>query len=750
MYHYKYNFFCNKSNLKKIISNLFFTECCNDILTLKNPKVIILTNSKSNSSFSFNVNSILKTEDYTKSTVSFKFDKKYKSSPSPNDKEIPKNKKGKNKLVKDKHKNDDTKNFVRNDDNLFENKPKVRSNLKVRKTGAKNKKVKPDDSNLNSIGSTLSKNESYKGSYLKSISLDGPISIQNLSLKMNIHEAEIITYLFLRKSVSATINQILDFDIAYEVVRHYGFSLSKSVSPTENLIINDSSVITKYSSSTSSRPPIITILGHVDHGKTTLLECILKANLVNKEEGGITQAICGYEVRHEYNSQKSILVFLDTPGHQSFKSMRIRGAKITDIILLVVAVDEGIKPQTLECIEYVKYMSLKCIVVVTKCDSGINNEQKIKEDLAKHGLLSDDWGGEIPFISVSAKSNYNITNLLSKICFLSSSINLLCDIEQCASGIIIDSSIDKKRGTLTSLVVKNGTLNVGDLVAAESSFGKVKRIINSLGNKIDSALPSSIVEVLCFSLPPKAGSTFYTFTNEKEAKQYSSKYSSVKLNNFSSTSLNKRVSSDLKSNKKELTLLIKADTQGSLEAIMDLLSHIPQLKVQINIVSSSLGNISNNDIELANSTSSLILAFNVNPLPEISVSIKKYQLNCQVFCVIYDLFDYVHSLMINLLDPEYNHVLIGNLNIQSVFNINKGCIAGCVVTTGKVKINSFIKVYRHNTNIYEGYIISLKQSKNDVSEVLAPNECGLMSDFYDWQKSDLIEAYDSIIKDKKL
>ena len=752
MYYYKYNFFCNKLNLKKIIDNFFPLECCNNILLLKNPKIITLAKNKNTASFVVNVDDLLKTEEYVKNTPSFKFDKKYKSSVSANDKQIIKSKKGKNKLVKDKHKNDDAKNFVRNEENIFVSDSVVRTNLKSRKIGLKNRKakVKLENSSLSSINSFVDNEKDKEIIRPKSIFLDSPISVEDLSLKINVHEAEIITYLFLNKSVSATINQILDFDIASEVIEHYGFSISKISPNVESTSIINASSDKKEFNYTSNRPPIITILGHVDHGKTTLLESILKVNLVNKEQGGITQSIHSYEVVHEYNSKTFNLIFLDTPGHQSFKSIRFRGARVTDIILLVIAVDDGVKPQTIESIEYIKDMSLNCIVVLTKADKMIDNIQKIKEDLANYSLLSDEWGGDTQFISVSAINGNNINDLLSKICILSSSMNLVADNKEDASGVIIDSFIDKKQGLLTTIVIKNGTLNIGDLIASENSFGKVKRIINSVGKNIRSALPSSIVEVLCFSSTPDAGSNFYTFTTEKEVKKYCADYVPLKKDSFSLMSLNKRVSSDLETTKKKLPLLIKADTQGSLEAIIDLLSNISQGKVQINTINASLGNITNNDVELAYSTSSSILGFNVSALPQISLSIKKYRLNFKVFHVIYDLFDHVQNLMLDLLEPEYNYVLIGNLNIQSVFNMNKGFIAGCIVTSGKVKINSFIKVYRNDLIIHEGYVTSLKQIKNDVEEVLAPDECGLMSDFHEWQKSDLIEIYDTTIKDKKL
>lgn len=750
MYYYKYNFFCYKLNFKKLVAKLFFEECCDDILILKNPKIINLMKNKSSSNFLVNVDDILKTNEYVNNISSLKFDKKYKSSSSIDDKDLLKGKKTKNKVVKDKHKNNDVKNFVRSQETLFDHESIKRSNLKSRKASLRNKKTKLKLEKHNiSIKSPNSNNRENNNDPLpKVLMLDGPISVQSLSSKINIHEAEIITYLFLKKSLSVTINQILDFDIALQVIEHYGFSLSE---PSKDNFDNTNSILEiQDTDCISSRPPVITILGHVDHGKTTLLEAILKVSLVNKERGGITQSISGYEIVHRYNSQLYTLMFLDTPGHQSFKSMRLRGAKVTDIALLVIAVDDGVKPQTIECIQYIKEMSLSCLIVLTKSDKDINYVQKIKEDLANNGLLVDDWGGSTAFINVSAINGNNITNLLSKICDISSSMNLLANYKDRVCGIIIDSFIDKQQGSLTTLIVQNGTLNVGDIIASESCFGRVKSITNSFGKKISSAFPSYIVKVLCFSSPPNAGSTFYSFMSEKEAKKYCANYSISNENNFSLMSLNARVSSDSYISKKNLTLLIKADTQGSLEAIIDLLSELSQAKVQINVISASLGNITNNDVELANSTSASILAFNINALPQISISIKKYELNFQVFYVVYDLFEYVKNLMINLLDPEYNHVLIGNLNVQSIFNMNKGFVAGCVVTSGKVRFNSFIKVYRNNLVVHEGLIISLKQIKKDVEEVLAPNECGLMSDFQDWHESDLIEVYDTIMREKTL
>lgn len=751
----QYNVFQNIFYKIHVISSLYNLEYYDDILFLKNPKIIAI--STSNSNFVTEANDLISVDDKNRNINSMKFDKKYRSSASTDDKDSIKSKKNKSKLGKVKNKNDNSsiKKFTAKSGDLFINEIDSLSTLKLRKTSLKNKKNRfiSENNTDNTTFKNINKEDLNQKSIpftesSKKIFIDQPLSIKEFSSKINISEAELITYLFLDKGISATINEILDLNMCTHLAENYGFQILKSKSnnvPSFNYLpeYKASSVMIKKS-------PIITILGHVDHGKTTLLDSILQTNLVDNEKGGITQSISAHEILYKYQGSDFKLVFLDTPGHESFKSMRLRGAKITDIVLLLIALDDGLKPQTIESINYIKEMDLDCIVVLTKSDQSNNNIQKIKEDLASYNLLCDDWGGNTPCIPVSAIHGNNIDNLLSQVCAIAKSQKLFVNPNELASGVIIDAFVDKKQGHIVILMIQNGTLKMGDIVVSENFLGRVKSIISFSGIRLESAGPSSIIKVLCFSALPKAGSNFLVFSNEKEAKKYSNSYLSHEQNSLSVNVLNKRISSNNKINQKQLRLIIKADTQGSLEAIIDLLSSISQEKVQINIISASFGNISNNDIHLSMTTRSSILAFNVNALPQINSLIKKNKINFKIFYVIYDLLHDVQNLMLDLVDPEYTITLTGNASVQTVFKMNQGLVAGCIVTNGKINSKSYIYVYRKNVIVHKGYIVSLKYMKSDVQEVLSPSECGLMSDFQEWEQSDLIEAYDTITKEKEL
>nr|YP_009396203.1 translation initiation factor 2 [Melanothamnus harveyi]ARW65290.1 translation initiation factor 2 [Melanothamnus harveyi] len=749
-------------NILTLVFNRFeykkLSFCCNhreyydDILFLKSPK--ILKPVISDSHFPISVNDIIDNNN-TKVLVSGKFDKKSKSSVISNDKDPIKIKKGKSKVNKNKHKveNYNVDKINTSDEDLFNNSPINKSSLKLRKSLLKDRKSKNKTSNthnftLNDLQVSNLNNLDSSYQLPKNILIDNALSVKDLSLQINVPEAEIIKYLFLTKGIPVTVNQILDIEICFDVVKHYGFNLLKS---DPILLSSDTYKINnKKSSNSVERFPVITILGHVDHGKTTLLDCILKTSLVRNEQGGITQAIAGYEILSLHQSKEYKLTFLDTPGHESFQAMRVRGAKITDIVLLVIAIDDGLKPQTLESIRYIHEMSLSCIVVVTKADKSLDNLQRIQESLAQNNLLCEELGGEIVIVPVSALTGYNIDLLISKICSLAKSKKLYADPKEFASGSILDASLNQKQGPLATLIIRNGTLKLGDIVTSENLLGKVKNIVNYDGLKVKSIGPSSIAKVLCFSSLPRVGSCFYCFNNEKAAKKHIKKFVDTPSDNKSLQLLNSRIGFDNKFSRKQLNLIIKTDTQGSLEAIVNLFSTIPQSKVQINFIAASFGNITSSDLDLSVTSRSPILAFNVVILPQINNLIKRRQIDFKVFNVIYDIFDYVQNLMLDLVDTEYTNLPIGNAIVQSVFKNNKGNVAGCTVSSGRLKSSSYLKVYRNTKMIYEGFVVSLKFMKNDVEEVLSPSECGLMSDFHEWNQSDLIEVYEMVAKEKAL
>nr|YP_010851423.1 Translation initiation factor 2 [Echinothamnion hookeri]WGH14290.1 Translation initiation factor 2 [Echinothamnion hookeri] len=759
MFYTNYYIFQFEFKIVNILNSFAYLGYYDDILLLINPKLLNTVVIRSSSSSSkININSLVKDDVSSVTSGQSKFDKKHR--PNFYEQDSIKSKKSKVKLIKNKQKSsddiEDAKLFVNTSDDLFTESLLNRSSIKPLKSNSKSKKrykLKLDSSEDDNIfkDSLQSQQDQNTLQSDKSILLNKPLSIQELSLHLNVPEAEIITYLFLNKGISATINNVLDLKIIQSIAEHYGFNVVKSLlnKDVDDFIVEDASRKTS-SLTTIKRAPVITILGHVDHGKTSLLDSILKTNLVDKEFGGITQAISGYEIVWNYELEQYKLIFLDTPGHESFKKMRFRGAKVTDIALLVIAVDDGLKPQTVEAINYIKDMSLSCIVVITKSDKLSDNVSKIKKNLANYDMLCEEWGGSLSIIEVSAMNDQNIDLLLSEICMLSNAKNIFADPQELAVGTILEAYIDKKQGSVANVIIQNGTLKLGDIIVSENLYGKVKSITDVSSLKIQSSGPSSLVKVLGFTNLPQAGSLFFVLNDEKSAKEYCLKHVKVKQIDVALKFLNQRITFDVSLDTKQLRLILKSDTQGTLEAILDLLSNIPQSKVQINIISASLGNISNNDVELAVATNSSILAFNVNVLSHISNLLKKYKINFEVFNVIYDLFQYVETSMLNLIEPAYEKVLKGKAIVQTVFSMNKGYVAGCLVNEGKLTTKSYIYVYRNNLIVYEGFISSLKRIKSDVEEVVAINECGLMSNFEFWKNSDRIEAYDLVPIEKTL
>nr|YP_009944596.1 translation initiation factor 2 [Osmundea sinicola]QFR99890.1 translation initiation factor 2 [Osmundea sinicola] len=662
------------------------------------------------------------------------------------------NKKNKNKISKKKRDLANNEIFVETKDHLFVKDSLDLSLLKSRKLNNKTKKKnKLKIQNLKGSSDLFSLSDNNKNSHqdksFNTVIINSPLTVEELSLKLDIPEAEIITYLFLNKGISVTLNQSLDITLAKEVAVKYNFTV---------LDVDDS--LSNYSQlqhfinplDTTIRNPIITILGHVDHGKTTLLDAILKTNLVRKESGGITQTIRGYEMEFNYDSKIYKLVFLDTPGHSSFKEMRIRGAKITDIALLVIAFNDGLRPQTVEAINYIKTMDLNCIVVITKTDNVDQDINVILQDLTKYGLHCEPWGGYIPVVQVSALTGRNIFNLLSKICIMSEVKKFVANPNQLASGTILESYLDKKRGPIAYVVVQNGTLKVGDVLISSGIYGKVKSLIDVALKKVSLVLPSTVVQILGFSDLPDAGSKFEVVNSEKEAKRLCLDYShQISISNILKR-LNNSIYKDNTTTVKEIKMLIKSDTQGSLEAILDLLLNLPQSQVKVRVVSASCGTIANSDIELALVTNSIMIAFNIDISSTISKLIKDNSLIVKNFDVIYDLSEYVQAKMLDLIEPNYDKVFVGRASVRTVFNINNGVVAGCYVDQGKLIKMCHLCVSRNNQVVYEGILNSLKVIKDDVNEVIFDNECGLMCNYDSWKTGDIIDAYQLVPRKKTL
>lgn len=585
----------------------------------------------------------------------------------------------------------------------------------------------------------------------KTIVLDTPIKLQQLANKLNVSEASIITWLFLQ-GISVTVNQMIDPSIASKVAQYYNFTVVPANAYQPNNIENH--LVINNVEQAVKRAPIVTVFGHVDHGKTTLLDFIQKTNIVNKEAGGITQSITGYEASYNYLDFDEKIIFLDTPGHEAFTSMRLKGIEVTDIAILLVAADDGLKPQSIEAIRHIISRQLPYLVAINKIDKYGINIEKVKSQLAEYNIIDKELGGESNIVYISALTGSNIDILLSKICEMSSFLNLKTSLQSYAEGVIIESYLDKKIGPIAIVVVKNGTLHLGDIVVSGNTYGKVKVIMNSQGAKINCAESSAIVKVCGFASIPLTGLKFQAVNNEKAAKNIVNSYINSQYNDENTTLLNSRVTlesynSDI--NLKKVNLILKADTQGSIEALINACSQIPQDKVQINIISYSLGSVFEKDIDLALTSQSIILGFNINIMPSILNTAENLKVTVKKFNVIYDLIDYLKQYMLDLLTPEYHKVVTGKATVQTVFYINKGAVAGCVVNSGILKQGSYIVVHRNNDIVYEGVLNSLKQLKDNVKEVVEGSECGIMCLNYNlWQKLDQIEAFDMLEKQKVL
>nr|AYR06272.1 translation initiation factor 2 [Renouxia sp.] len=571
---------------------------------------------------------------------------------------------------------------------------------------------------------------------------DKLLTVEELSVKLNVPSAEIIKWLFLQ-GVSVTINQWLDVSVLTLVARHYGFTVLDKNDYNSPCALDGVNYELK-SNVGELRAPIVTIFGHIDHGKTTLLHSIRKTDIISSEAGNITQAIGAYEVCINENNKVNKLIFLDTPGHEDFVGMRMRGAQITDLAILVVAADDGLKQQTIEAINHIKTHKIPFIVAINKIDKLEANITRVRKQLSEFDIIGEDWGGTVPIVEISAVSGKNIDLLLSTLLVLFEIQELrtdpLCDTE----GTILESHLDRRKGPIASVLIQSGTLAIGNIIVADNVYGKVKTIVNNYGSKVMSIKPTSVAEIWGFSDIPNVGVTFKVVANEKRAK---SLIAQRKKLNDSRELLNSRISLDAvntssKKRVKQVNIILKTDTQGSIEAIMHSFSKIPQEKVQINVLSVGVGEISGKDIELAAMTYASILVFNLNMSSAIRATIERNNIVFKTFDVIYDLVDYLKEYMLGFVDTEYRKHVLGQAEVKTVFPINRGIAAGCFVLEGKLKKNAYVTVTRGTTIVFDGVLNSLKRLKDDVEEVTAQYECGIMcQEYHAWQKGDKIESY---------
>lgn len=572
----------------------------------------------------------------------------------------------------------------------------------------------------------------------KHIKVGETITVKELASKMTYPVTDVIKKLMLLGTM-ATINQELDFETASLIAEEFGIAVEElppEVDLTEIPEVEDAPEKLQL------RPPVVTVMGHVDHGKTSLLDAIRKTSVTSSEAGGITQHIGAYQVM--CNGQK--IVFLDTPGHEAFTAMRARGAQVTDIAVLVVAADDGVMPQTLEAINHAKAAKVPIVVAINKIDKPGANPDHVKQQLAEHELIPEEWGGQTIMVPVSAKKKTGISDLLEMILLVAEVQELKANPNREARGVIIEARLDKGRGPVASVLVQNGTLRIGDFIIAGTACGKVRAMVNDRGENVKKAGPSMPVEVLGLSDVPEAGDELAVL-DEKLAKTIAEKRIEKQRNELMRS---KKVSLDDLFNQinqgdiKELNLLVKADVQGSVEAVCSSLLALNknESEVRVSIVHSGVGAVTESDVMLASAANALIIAFNVRPDANARKLADTEKIEIHTYRVIYEAIDDIQSAMKGMLAPKYKEVIQGKVEIRQVMKFSKALVAGSYVLEGKVCNNSKIRIIRDNIVLYEGQIESLRRFKDDVKEVAQGYECGITIDNYrDFREGDILEVY---------
>ena len=588
------------------------------------------------------------------------------------------------------------------------------------------------------------------------IELTGNLTVRELANLLNMPETDIIRNLFF-KGIAVNITQTLDLDTARLVAEELGVEVdtpeAKSAATKETEMLNEADL-----DNLVLRPPVVTIMGHVDHGKTTLLDSIRKSKVAQGEAGGITQHIGAYHVDIEHEGKQQQIVFLDTPGHEAFTAMRARGTRVTDIAILVVAADDGVQPQTKEAISHAKAAEVPLIVAINKVDKPESNPDRIKQELTEQGLVPEDWGGDTTMVPVSALKGDNLDELLEMIVLVAEIEELSANPNRPAKGTVIEAHLDRTRGPVATLLVQNGTLRVGDSIVAGSVFGKIRAMVDDRGEKVEAASPSFAVEILGLSEVPEAGDEFDVYRDEKEARALADVNSQQQRDSRLQQAMSsRRVSLSTLSAQaqegelKELNLILKADVQGSVEAILGSLQQLPQNEVQIRVLLASPGEVTETDVDLAAASGAVIIGFNTTLASGARQAADNEGVDIRQYNIIYKLLDDIQGAMEGLLDPEEVEESLGQIEVRAVFNVGRGAVAGCYVQSGKVVRNCKMRVRRGNKTIYEGNLDSLKRMKEDAREVAAGYECGIgSSKFNDWQEGDIIEAYEMVFKRRTL
>ncbi len=585
----------------------------------------------------------------------------------------------------------------------------------------------------------------------RSITIGEGTSVKDLAEKLGVRAKDLIARL-LMKGVMATVNQSLDFELAKDLARHFGAE-SESIS-FEDQAAQEMATLTGVTeqgaaAAAVTRPPVVTIMGHVDHGKTSLLDAIRETDVAGGEAGGITQHIGAYKVKITKEDSPAFgrqIVFLDTPGHEAFTRMRARGAKVTDIVVLVVAADDGVMPQTLEAMHHAKAAKVPIIVAVNKIDKPEALPDRVKKQLADRGLMPEDWGGTTVFVDVSAKKRTNLNLLMEMICLVADLQDLKANPERPATGTVVEAKVDRGRGVVASVLVQNGTLRVGDNFIVGNVFGKVRAMFDDRSRAVNEAPPSTPVEVLGLEGLPQSGDVLMVADREKARQiaeyreQRSREATLAKSSKLSLEGLAEQIKT---AGMKELPIILKADVQGSAEVLADTLTRLSNEKVKIKILHTGVGAINENDVLLASASNAVIIGFNVRPERKAQELADQEKIDIRLHSIIYELQDQIKKAMLGLLDPIIRETYLGRAEVRETFRVPKaGTIAGCYVLDGLIKRDSDVRVVRDGAQVYKGKIGSLKRFKDDASEVRTGMECGInLSNFNDIKKGDLIEAF---------
>ncbi len=584
---------------------------------------------------------------------------------------------------------------------------------------------------------TESKQKIFK---LTEITIPENISVKNLAAELKKTTGEVIKKLF-DFGIMATINNELDFDTAYLVAQEFGVNAIKKEVVTEEDILFDETE--DKEEDLVPRPPVVVVMGHVDHGKTSLLDAIRNTNVIEGEAGGITQHIGAYKV----NVNNREITFLDTPGHEAFTSMRARGAQITDIAILVVAANDGVMPQTIEAINHAKAANIPIIVAVNKIDLEGANVEKVKEALTEYDLVPEEWGGDVIYVPISAKYNKNIDTLLEMVLLVADMKELKANPKKQAKGVVIEARLDKSRGPIASVLVQRGTLDVGDTIIVGSSIGRIRQMTNYKGQKVKKAGPSTPVEIVGLSTVPEAGETFYEVKDEKTARHLVEKRKRIErdehLKSNSVVTIDNLFSKMDEANLKQLSIIVKADVQGSVEAVKQALEKLSNDEIKVKVIHAAVGAVNESDVNLAKVSNAILIAFNVNVMPNAKEIADKGNVNLQSYSIIYQAIEAVEYAMKGLEAPVYEKVLSGHAEVRQIFKIsNAGTIAGSFVLDGKIVRGAVVKVIREEKEIFEGKISTLKRFKDDVKEVSHGFECGIqIEDFNGIKEGDILEAY---------